>query len=123
MGKTLEDLRLSLEKAETEFHSAILHEIADAPDTCSSAIPIGKHLFTVKLSEIQASDGVLAPEYYDFQVQKQALLQACENARSPSILLPRILQTGKVKNNSHGTIRLHPVILAVVRKIVNEAKF
>lgn len=107
------------EKIKTELVNAI----EEIPQN-KNITPLGNRCFSVSFSEILNNNGIMSPDYYDFEIQKAFLVEILESHKrsfeNKIEILKEIAEKGKILSAGAHTIRFHPDVLAKIKEILKD---
>ena len=107
------------EKIKTELVNAI----EEIPQN-KNITPLGNRCFSVSFSEILNNNGIISPDYYDFEVQKEFLIEILESDKrgfeKKIEILKEIAEKGKILSRGQHTIRFHPEVLTKIKEILKD---
>ncbi|MEE1504117.1 MAG: hypothetical protein UGF89_07745, partial [Acutalibacteraceae bacterium] len=73
LSAILKEYKILSEKIKAELVNAV-----EAIPQNKNITPLGNKCFSVSFSEILNNNGILSPDYYDFEVQKAFLVEVLE---------------------------------------------
>lgn len=119
LSTILREYKAVSEKIKTELVSTV-----DAIPQNKNITPLGNRCFSVSFSEIVKNNGIMSPDYYDFEVQKEFLIDLLSSEKrsfeKKIEILKEIAEKGKILSQGQHTIRFHPDVLAKIKEILNE---
>ncbi len=119
LSKMVEEYKILSEKIKTE----LIAEIEAIPQN-QNITPLGNKCFSVSFSEIMNNNGILSPDYYDFEQQKKFLIEMLESDKrsfeKKIETLKEIAEKGKILSQGQHTIRFHPDVLIKIKEIIKK---
>lgn len=119
LSTILKEYKALSEKIKTELVNAV-----EAIPQNKNITPLGNGCFSVSFSEILNNNGVMSPDYYDFDVQKKFLVEVLESDKrsfeKKIEILKEIAEKGKILSQGQHTIRFHPDVLAKIKEILKD---
>lgn len=119
LSAILKEYKILSEKIKAELVNAV-----EAIPQNKNITPLGNKCFSVSFSEILNNNGILSPDYYDFEVQKAFLVEVLESDKrsfeKKIEILKEIAEKGKILSQGQHTIRFHPDVLAKIKEILKD---
>jgi hypothetical protein len=118
------EMLAELKLLQQDIVSAIMEEI-DTIQPLKDVTPISPNICTIKLSTIQKNGGILSPEYYIADVQKEEIkkhLSKCGNdIEKITVRIKDMIDKGRIKGSSADKdIRLNKNSIEVLKMIYAE---
>lgn len=122
MPTSIKDLLESYRIASEKLRAYLAEKVSLLPDN-SDITRLGSGCFSVTLGTIKNSpDLILDPCYYDFEYQKNAILNILNSGSSfeqQIKALKEIAETGRKTVNGN-SVRFHPDVSSKIREILSE---
>ena len=119
LSQTIKEYKALAEKIKTELANEI-----DAIPQNKNITPLGNKCFSVSFSEILNNNGILSPDYYDFDAQKEFLIEVLESDKrsfeKKIEILKEIAEKGKILSQGQHTIRFHPDVIVKIKTLLDQ---
>ena len=119
LSQTIKEYKALAEKIKAELIAEI-----DAIPQNKNITPLGNKCFSVSFSEVLNNNGILSPDYYDFEVQKEFLIEVLESDKrsfeKKIEILKEIAEKGKILSQGQHTIRFHPDVIAKIKTLLDQ---
>lgn len=119
LSQSIKEYKALAEKIKAELIAEI-----DAIPQNQNITPLGNKCFSVSFSEINKNNGIISPDYYDFEQQKKFLIEVLEsdkrNFDKKIEILKEIVEKGKILGTGAHTIRFHPDVTAKIKTILDQ---
>lgn len=119
LSQSIKEYKALAEKIKAELMAEI-----DAISQNQNITPLGNKCFSVSFSEINKNNGIISPDYYDFEKQKEFLIEILESDKrsfeKKIEVLKEIAEKGKILSTGAHTIRFHPDVTAKIKTILDQ---
>lgn len=119
LSQSIKEYKALAEKIKAELIAEI-----DAIPQNQNITPLGNKCFSVSFSEINKNNGIISPDYYDFEKQKEFLIKILESDKrsfeKKIEVLKEVAEKGKILSTGAHTIRFHPDVTAKIKIILDQ---
>lgn len=119
LSQSIKEYKALAEKIKAELIAEI-----DAIPQNQNITPLGNKCFSVSFSEINKNNGIISPDYYDFEKQKEFLIEILESDKrsfeKKIEVLKEVAEKGKILSQGQHTIRFHPDVIAKIKTLLDQ---